>query len=97
MEDYRNHNNSYHPWIIKIAKEKQPSKVLDVGCGDGLLPQKLAPFAKSVIAIEPDKNIFLKAEEHLENISNVTLIQENFQDFASKTTDKFEVSKFVTS
>ncbi|MFT4246127.1 MAG: methyltransferase domain-containing protein [Micrococcaceae bacterium] len=80
-----------------MAKEKQPSKVLDIGCGDGLLPQKLAPFVKSVIAIEPDKKYFFQNRKCLENISNVTLIQENFQDFTSKTTDKFELIIFVAS
>lgn len=37
---YWNHNAVYHPWLLAIAAEHR-GDVLDVGCGDGLLAQRL--------------------------------------------------------
>lgn len=39
--DYWNHNSAYHPMIVSIA-EKLDGNVLDVGCGEGLLVERLA-------------------------------------------------------
>ena len=51
--DYWNHNTAYHPWVVGIAA-KHRGDVLDVGCGEGLLAQRLAPVSWSVTGIEPD-------------------------------------------
>ena len=37
---YWNRNAAYHPWLLAIAAEHR-GDVLDVGCGDGLLAQRL--------------------------------------------------------
>ncbi len=51
MNNYWNHNVAYHPWILKQIQPE--SRVLDVGCGDGLLVEKLAGIAGQVVGIEP--------------------------------------------
>ena len=50
--DYWNHNAAYHPWLVGIAAEHR-GDVLDIGCGDGLLAQRLAPVSRSVTGIDP--------------------------------------------
>jgi 2-polyprenyl-3-methyl-5-hydroxy-6-metoxy-1,4-benzoquinol methylase len=45
--EYWNHNAAYHRWLLAIAAE-HCGDVLDVGCGDGLLAQRLAPVSRSV-------------------------------------------------
>ena len=45
MADYWNHNTAYHPWVLALARGRD---VLDVGCGEGLLVERLAPLARSV-------------------------------------------------
>jgi 2-polyprenyl-3-methyl-5-hydroxy-6-metoxy-1,4-benzoquinol methylase len=43
--DYWNYNAAYHPWAVGIAAEHRGG-VLDVGCGDGLLAQRLAAVSR---------------------------------------------------
>lgn len=50
---YWNHNAAYHPWIVGIAASHR-GDVLDVGCGEGLLLERLAPVCRSVVGVEPD-------------------------------------------
>jgi 2-polyprenyl-3-methyl-5-hydroxy-6-metoxy-1,4-benzoquinol methylase len=51
--EYWNHNTAYHPWLVGIAAEHR-GDVLDVGCREGLLAQRLAPVSRSVTGIDPD-------------------------------------------
>ncbi len=34
--------------------------MLEVGCGDGLLPQRLAPVSRAITAIDPDASAVLR-------------------------------------
>lgn len=54
MSDYWNHNTAYHGWILCTAQRDDVRDVLDVGCGDGLLLQRLAPHVTTAVGIEPD-------------------------------------------
>jgi 2-polyprenyl-3-methyl-5-hydroxy-6-metoxy-1,4-benzoquinol methylase len=53
MQSYWNHNTAFHDELVADAKVRG-GRVLDIGCGDGLLLQRLAPFAKQVVGIDPD-------------------------------------------
>jgi SAM-dependent methyltransferase len=53
LPEYWNHNTAYHPWLIDIAARHR-GDVLEVGCGDGLLAQRLAPVSRTVTGIDPD-------------------------------------------
>ena len=62
--DYWNHNTAYHPWLVAIAAEHR-GDVLDVGCSDGLLAQRLARVSRSVTGIDPDPAAIEPAADRL--------------------------------
>ncbi len=52
--------------------------MLDIGCGDGLLLQQLAPFAQKVVGIDPDAKVILRAHSRLAEEPNVSLVTGDF-------------------
>lgn len=52
--------------------------MLDIGCGDGLLLQRLAPFAQHAVGIEPDQRTVERARTRLASVPNVSLIADDF-------------------
>jgi 2-polyprenyl-3-methyl-5-hydroxy-6-metoxy-1,4-benzoquinol methylase len=78
--DYWNHNTAYHPWLLSVAAEHR-GDVLDIGCGDGLLAQRLAAVSRSVTGIDPDPAAITRAADRLASHRHVTVSQQGFQDF----------------
>lgn len=79
-DTYWNHNAAYHPWLVKIAAQRR-GDVLDVGCGDGLLAQRLAPVSRSVTAIDPEPAALQRAWRRLADHPHTTVTQAGFADF----------------
>jgi 2-polyprenyl-3-methyl-5-hydroxy-6-metoxy-1,4-benzoquinol methylase len=77
MEKYWNHNTAFHEELVEDAKVRG-GLVLDIGCGDGLLLQCLAPFAGQVIGIDPDTKAIACAQTRLAATSNVSLVNGDF-------------------
>jgi ubiquinone/menaquinone biosynthesis C-methylase UbiE len=77
MRDYWNHNTTFHNEIVEDSK-KRGGRVLDIGCGDGLLLQRLVPYTQQVVGIDPDEKIILRAQARLASVSNVKLIIGDF-------------------
>lgn len=95
MADYWNHNSAYHPWLIPIAAQ-HCGDVLDVGCGEGLLAQRLAPVSRSVVAIDPDPEAVRRARDRLCVDRNVTVAQVAFEAFEAGDS-RFDLITFVAS
>jgi len=93
--DYWNHNAAYHPWLVSIAAQHR-GDVLDVGGGDGLLAQRLAPVSRSVTAIDPDAAAIERAASRLASHRNVTVAQQSFDGYDSGTV-QFDLITFVAS
>ncbi|AOS64018.1 methyltransferase family protein [Actinoalloteichus hymeniacidonis] len=81
VQDYWNHNTAYHRWILDIAAEHGEPDVLDVGCGDGLLLQRLAPHCATATGLEPHAPTFDRARTRLASTPNVTLRPTGFAEF----------------
>lgn len=77
MSQYWNHNTAFHDELVADAK-KRGGRVLDIGCGDGLLLQRLAPHVQQVVGIDPDPEIIARAHTRLASIPNVVLIEGDF-------------------
>lgn len=78
--DYWNHNTAYHPWLMTIAS-RLGGDVLDVGCGDGLLAERLATVSRSVTGIEPDPPAAQRARRRLREHDTVEVLDASFEDF----------------
>jgi 2-polyprenyl-3-methyl-5-hydroxy-6-metoxy-1,4-benzoquinol methylase len=93
--DYWNHNTAYHPWLMRIAAKKR-GDVLDVGCGDGLLAQRLAPVSRTVTGIEPDPSAEQRALRRLADHPTVDVVGTSFERF-DPGTRRFDLVTFVAS
>jgi 2-polyprenyl-3-methyl-5-hydroxy-6-metoxy-1,4-benzoquinol methylase len=60
VDVYWNHNAAYHDKIVDAAT-RRPGRVLDVGCGEGLLVQRLARVARHVTGVDPDATAIARA------------------------------------
>jgi len=92
---YWNHNSAYHPWIVRLAAQHR-GHALDVGCGEGLLVQRLATVSKSVTGIDPDPGAIARARRRNTGLTNVTLEAVDFTDYEANE-GSFDVVTFVAS
>ena len=76
---YWTHNTAYHNWILKHAENR--SHVLDVGCGDGLLVQRLSKVCAHVIGIDPHAESVEKAKRRLIDTANASVAAVGFEDY----------------
>jgi 2-polyprenyl-3-methyl-5-hydroxy-6-metoxy-1,4-benzoquinol methylase len=77
MQDYWNHNSAYHPRIVELASRTH-GRVLDVGCGDGLLLQRLAPVCTQVVGIDRDQASLELALRRTKEYANVAVRSGDF-------------------
>jgi 2-polyprenyl-3-methyl-5-hydroxy-6-metoxy-1,4-benzoquinol methylase len=93
--DYWNHNTAYHPWLMDIASRSR-GDVLDVGSGEGLLPQRLSEVSQSVTAIEQDSTAAQRAMDRLASYRNVVVVNTEFQQYRPRGR-RFDLITFVAS
>ena len=95
MADYWNHNTAYHPWLTGIAGEHR-GDVLDVGCGDGLLVERLAPVSRSIVGIDSDPGAVRRARDRLCGRANVSISEHAFHAFDPGDV-RFDLITFVAT
>ena len=95
LPEYWNHNTAYHPWLVDIAARHR-GDVLDVGCGDGLLVQRLAPVSRSVTGIDPDPCAVERAIDRVAPSNRISIAQRDFDGYepGGRT---FDLITFVAS
>ncbi|MBV8929554.1 MAG: class I SAM-dependent methyltransferase [Mycobacteriaceae bacterium] len=93
--EYWNHNSAYHPWLVDIAAIHR-GDVLDVGCGEGLLAERLAPVSRSVTAIDSDPASLGRGAARLASIRNT---ETQLADFCAYEPGRrrFDLITFVAS
>ena len=84
VADYWNHNTAYHPWLVDIAAQHH-GDVLDVGCGVGLLVQRMAAVSHRVIGIDPDPETVERARRRLHSVGNASIEHADFQNFTGRS------------
>ncbi len=77
--DYWNHNSVYHPMIVTVAEELN-GDVLDVGCGEGLLVERLAKVSRSVTGVDRDERALSQARVRTSELVHITLIHSDFME-----------------
>lgn len=60
---------AYHPLIVDVARDLH-GDVLDVGCGDGLLIERLAPVSRTVRGVDPDERAIERARARITGLPN---------------------------
>ncbi len=64
--------------LVSLANISPEDIVYEIGPGEGIITKELAKVAKEVIAIEIDKELYLKLKEKLNDYPNVNLINADF-------------------
>lgn len=97
------HSEKLTPNSVKLAKNSDfsdidtafirkytnnSSSVLDLGSGTGLIVNKLFPYVKSIIAVEP----FIQFTQYIAKKNNITVINSNIAEFS--TDMKFDIILF---
>ena len=91
--DYWNHNSAYHPLIVRAA-DGLDGDVLDVGCGEGLLVERLAGVSRQVTGIDRDNTAIERAKERTVNLPNATVAVADFSDM-EVVPESFDFITFV--
>ena len=68
-EHYWNHNTAFHDELVADAAVRG-GRALDVGCGDGLLLERLAGVCEEVVGVEADAATAQRAHERLAGVRN---------------------------
>lgn len=90
---YWNHNTAYHPWILRVLGRR--GRVLDVGCGDGLLLERLAPVADTVVGLEPDPGTAARALARVAGLPTVEVVETDLLGY--RPAAAFDAVVFVAS
>lgn len=94
-DEYWNHNSAYHRWLVGLAARRR-GDVLDVGCGEGLLAQRLAAVSRSVVGIDADPISVWRAAQRLQPIGNAAVEHARFEDLDADKR-RYDLITFVAS
>jgi len=64
--------------LVDLVNISPKDTVCEIGPGEGIITKKLAKVVKKVIAVEIDKELYLKLKEKFNDNPNVSLINEDF-------------------
>ena len=78
-EEYWNHNVAFHRRVVRDAALRGGS-ALDVGCGDGLLLERLATVCRCVVGLESDEHAVARARGRLKQIPQAEVIHDDVMD-----------------
>lgn len=76
---YWNHNTHYHRLVLDAVPDGCAA-ALDVGCGDGLLLEKLAGRARRVTGVDRSPEMVRLARERTAGLGSVTVLAADFRD-----------------
>jgi SAM-dependent methyltransferase len=87
---YARYREPYPPeFFAAVAKRLQLSgteRLLDVGCGPGLLAIGFAPYVRSCIGVDPEPGMVAAAEQAARDASvELTVLRSRFEDLPSNT------------
>jgi len=75
---YWNHNTAFHSEIVRRCSSTA-GPILDVGCGDGLLVERLSQSGRQVLGLEPDASTAEHARRRCSALTNVTIVSATWE------------------
>lgn len=94
--DYWNHNTAFHTELL-ASVASDATRVLDIGCGDGLLLQKLVRTSRHITGIDPDAAALMKARERLSDHPDVQTVLGDFLASPELDTRHFDLITCVAT
>lgn len=82
LATYWNHNTAFHDELVAGAA-RRGGRAVDVGCGEGLLVERLAAVCEEVVGIEPDPASVARARRRLETVRGASVRQADVLDPAA--------------
>ncbi len=73
MPDYWNHNTAFHDELVADAATRG-GRALDVGCGDGLLVERLVGVCQEAVGVEVDPAAVARARTRLAGTSRASVV-----------------------
>lgn len=95
MYDTRYSEEQETKYNAALTDVKPTGLVLDVGCGTGLLFDRIASTAKNVVGVDISKKSLLHAREHAKTAGNVSLVQADADHLPFKD-NEFDISYAFT-
>ena len=71
------------PIIRDTLKKRDPSRVLDIGCGTGVLAKEIAPISGQVTGVDLSPTSIEIARSHCSEIENVSFYRGSIENFAA--------------
>lgn len=91
-----NHNVAYHRWILRHAAGNAGGRALDIGCGEGLLVQRLVSAGFDAVGIEPDPDAATRARARVRGMPRASIREEDLGSFAGAS-GSFDVVTMVAA
>lgn len=80
--------------IINPTRPLEGVKILDVGCGGGILSEPLARIGANVIGLDASKELISIAQEHAkldkDLSTNLSYVNTSIEDFAEERKEEFD-------
>ena len=61
--------------VVELSAVRRTDRLLDLGCGPGILAVAFAPFVAEVIGMDPEPEMLRDAQERARNVQNVRFIE----------------------
>jgi len=88
------HNDHFHGWILRNLPARR-ERALDVGCGRGLLVERLAGRFTRVDGIDADEGMVAVAAARLETCAGVFVQRRDFAEVAASDGSQFDLITMV--